>query len=177
MPVSAGRTTVDLLNRMDEKPGRRNRNLPGVVYALGWLGESAAGLNSRPASPPAGLSADTLLVARSAGECILLGVPTWVVNMLTGCSPSEGSIKRCSADSDLLASACAEGDDAWPGLEVNGGGLCGRRGLLAGSGLRLSLPSGVSGSTPMLASIAPTWRATYRLGCALSSELYGSAAS
>ena len=161
-PVSAGGTTVDLAKRMDEEPGSRNRNLPGVEYALGSVGESAAGLNSRPASPAAGISADTSLVAGSEGGWILPGVPTWVANVLTGCSPPEASIKRCSAE--LLASTCSEGDDAWPGLGVNGGGLFGGPGLSAGSGLRLSSLSSVSGSTSMPASIAPTWRATFRWG-------------
>ena len=49
MPVSA-RTAADLANRMDEKPGSRNRNLPGVEYALESVGESACGLNSRATS-------------------------------------------------------------------------------------------------------------------------------
>ena len=61
IPVSAGCTTVDLANRMDEKPGCCNRNLPGLEYALGSVGESAAGLNSRLASPDAGISAHTSL--------------------------------------------------------------------------------------------------------------------
>ena len=61
---------------MDEKPGSRNQNLQDVVYALGSVGGFAAGLNSRPASPAAGLSADTSLVAGSEGEWILRGVPT-----------------------------------------------------------------------------------------------------
>jgi len=64
-PFSAGGTTVDLANRMDEKPGSGNRNLPGVEYALGSVGELAAGFNSRPASPAAGISAETSLVAGS----------------------------------------------------------------------------------------------------------------
>jgi len=67
-PVSAGGTTVDLANRMDEKHGSRNRNLPGGVYALGWVGESAAGLNSHPSSPAAGIFANISLVAGSEGE-------------------------------------------------------------------------------------------------------------
>jgi len=129
-PISAGRTTVDLANRIDEKPGCSNRYLPGVEYALGTVGESGAGLNSHPASPPVGISADTSLVAGSEGEWILPGVPTWVANVLTGCSPPEASIKRCLAD--LLASACSEGDAAWPGLGVKGGGLLAGPGLSAG---------------------------------------------
>jgi len=128
---------------MDEKPRSRNRNLPGVEYTLGSVGESAAGLNSRPASPAAGIFADTSLVAGLEGEWILPGIPTWVANVLTGCSPPEASIKTYLAD--LLASECSEGDDAWPGLVVNGGGLFGGPGLSAGSGLRLSPPSSVSG--------------------------------
>jgi len=95
---------VDLANIMDEKPGSCNLNLPGVVYALGSFGEVAAGLNSRLASPAGGISADTSLLARAEGEWMLPGVPTWVTNLLTGCSYPEASIKRCSAD--LLASAC-----------------------------------------------------------------------
>ena len=93
---------------MDEKPGSRNQNLQGVEDALGWVWESAAGLNSRLASPAAGISTDTSLVAGSEGEWVLPSVPTWVANVLTGCSPPEASIKRCSADH--LASACSEGD-------------------------------------------------------------------
>jgi len=76
MPVSAGGTTVDLANTMDEKPGSHNQNLPSVEYALGSVGESAAGLNYCPASPAAGISADISLVAGSEGEWILPGVPT-----------------------------------------------------------------------------------------------------
>ena len=95
---------------MDEKPGRRNRNLVGVAYALGSVGELAAGLNSGPASLAAAISADTSLVAGLEVELILPGVPTWVPNVLTGCSPCQASIKRFLAD--LLASACSEGDDA-----------------------------------------------------------------
>ena len=93
---------------------------------------------------------------------------------MTGCSPPEASIKRSSAD--LQASACSEGDDQWPGLGVNGGGLFGGRGLLAGTGLRLSSPSRVSGSPSLPASIAPTWWVTFRWGSGLSSKLYGSSA-
>jgi len=63
-PVSAGGTTVlDLANRMDEKHGSCNGNLPGVGYAHGADGESADGVYSRPACPAAGISADTSLVA------------------------------------------------------------------------------------------------------------------
>jgi len=147
---------------------------------LGRLGSQQPGLilvgpNSRPASRAAGKSADTSLVAGSEGEWILPGVPTWVANVLTGCSPPEASIKRCAAD--LLASACSEGDNAWPRLRVNGGGLFGAPGLSAGSGLRLSSPSSLSGSTAMPASIAPTWRATFRCGSGLSSKLCGSSTS
>jgi len=54
MPVSAG-TAADLANRMDENPGSRNRNLPGVEYALKSVGESAGGLNSRPTSSAVGI--------------------------------------------------------------------------------------------------------------------------
>jgi len=175
MPVSPGGTTVDLANRMDEKPGSRKWNLPGVEYALRSVGESASGVNSRPASPAAGISAHTSLIAGSEGEWIQTGVQMWVANVLTGCSPPEASIKRCSAD--LLASACSEGDDAWPGLGVNGGGLFGGPGLSAGRGRRLSSTSRVSGSTSMPASIARTWRAAFRWGSGLSSELYGLSAS
>ena len=49
MPVAAA-TAADLANRMDEKPGSRNRNLPGVEYALESVGESVGGLNSHPTS-------------------------------------------------------------------------------------------------------------------------------
>jgi len=48
-PVSAG-TAADLANRMDEKPCSRNRNLPGIEYALEAVGESADGLDSPPTS-------------------------------------------------------------------------------------------------------------------------------
>jgi len=58
MPVSAG-TVADLANRIDEKPGSCNRNLPGIEYALESGGETAGGLNSRPASSAVGLSAHT----------------------------------------------------------------------------------------------------------------------
>jgi len=117
---------VDLANRMDEKPGSRNRNLPGVEHACESVGESAAGLNSRPASTAAGISTDTSLGARSEGEWILPGVPTWVTNVLTGCSPPEASIKRCWAD--LLVSAYSEGDSVpngpgRPGFSEAGPGL------------------------------------------------------
>ena len=44
MPVSASSTTVNLANRMDEKPASRNRNLPDVGDAQGSVSESAAGL-------------------------------------------------------------------------------------------------------------------------------------
>jgi len=121
---------VDIANRMDEKPGCCRWNLPDVVYALESVGESAAGLNSRPDSPAARISADTLLVVRFVAEWILPGVPTWVANVLTGCSPPEASIKRCSVDH--LASACSEGDAAWPRLGVNSGGLFGGPRLSAG---------------------------------------------
>jgi len=63
-PVSAG-TAEDLDNRMDEKPGRGNRNLPGVEYALQSVGESAGGLNSRPTSSADGISAHTSPVCGS----------------------------------------------------------------------------------------------------------------
>jgi len=64
-PVSAG-TAADLANRMDEKPGSRNRNLPGVEYALEAVGESAGGLNSRPTSSAVGISAHTSPVCGSS---------------------------------------------------------------------------------------------------------------
>ena len=48
-PISAG-TAAHLANKMDEKPGSRNRNLPGVEYALESVRQSAGGLNSRPTS-------------------------------------------------------------------------------------------------------------------------------
>ena len=176
-PVSPGGTTVDLANRRDEKPGSRNQNLPGasVDYARGSVGESAAGLNSHLTSRDAGVSVDTSLLARSEGEWILPGVPTWVANVLTGCSLPEASFNRCSAD--LLASACSEGDAAGPRLGVKGRGLFGTPGLSAGRGLRLHSPSSLSGSTSMPASIPPTWRATCHWGSGLSSVLYGSSAS
>jgi len=53
-PVSAA-TAADLANRMDEKPGSHNRNLPGVEYALELVGESAGGLNSGPTSSAVGV--------------------------------------------------------------------------------------------------------------------------
>ena len=85
MPVSASGTTVDLANRMDGKPGSHNRNLRGVECVLGSVGKSTAGLNSRTASAAAGISAETLVVVGLEKEWILLGVLTWVVNVLTGC--------------------------------------------------------------------------------------------
>ena len=70
-PVSAG-TAADRANRMDEKPGSRNRNLPGVEYALESVGESAGGLNSLPTASAVGISADTSLVCESSeGEWLL----------------------------------------------------------------------------------------------------------
>ena len=96
---------------MDEKPGSRNRNLPGVEYALEAVGESAGGLNSHPTSSAVGISAHTSLVCGcSEGEWLQRGVSTCVVNVLTSCSAPEASIKRCTAD--LLASACSEAADA-----------------------------------------------------------------
>jgi len=77
---------------MDEKHGSRNWNWPGVVYALGSVGESAAGLNSRPSSPAAGIFADTSLEAGSEVEWIQPGIATWVAHVLTGCAPPEASI-------------------------------------------------------------------------------------
>ena len=55
-PISAG-TAAELANRMDEKPGSRNRSLPGVEYALELVEESAGGLNSRPTCSAVGMSA------------------------------------------------------------------------------------------------------------------------
>jgi len=107
-PISAG-TAADLANRMDEKPGSRNRNLPGVEYVLESVRESAGGLNSRPTSSAVGISAYTLPVRRSEGEWLLPGVSTCVANVLTGCSAPEASIKRWAAD--LLASAHSEAAD------------------------------------------------------------------
>jgi len=63
--ISASGTTVDLANRLDEKPGSCNWNLPCVEYAVGSVGESAAGLNSHSASPAGGISADRLVVVGS----------------------------------------------------------------------------------------------------------------
>jgi len=59
---------------MDEKPGSCNGNLPGVVYAFGSVGELVAGLNSCQASPAAGISGVTSLVAGSEREWSLPGV-------------------------------------------------------------------------------------------------------
>jgi len=85
-PVSPG-TAADLANRMDEKPGSRNRNLPGGEYALEAVVESAGGLNSRPTSASVGISAHRSPVRRSSeGEWLLPGVSTCVANVLTGCS-------------------------------------------------------------------------------------------
>jgi len=96
---------------MDEKPGSRNWNLPGVEYALEAVGESAGGLNSHATSSPVGISAYTSPVCGSLeGEWLLPGVSTCVANVLTGYSAPEASIKRCAAD--LLASACSEAADA-----------------------------------------------------------------
>ena len=66
--VSACCTPVDLANRKDEKPCSRKWKLPDVEYALGSVRELAAGLNSHPASPAAGISADRSLVAGLEGE-------------------------------------------------------------------------------------------------------------
>ena len=109
-PVSAG-TAADLANRMDEKPGSRNRNLPGVEYALEAVAESAGGLNSRPTASAAGISAHRSPVCGSSeGEWLLPGVSTCIANVWTGCSAREASIKRCAAD--LLASPYSEAADA-----------------------------------------------------------------
>jgi len=71
---------------MDEKPGSRNRNLPGVEYALEVVGESEGGLNSRPTSSAVRISVHTSLVCGSwEGEWLLPGVSTCVANVLTGC--------------------------------------------------------------------------------------------
>ena len=76
-PVSAG-TAADLANRMDEKPGSRNRNLPGVEYALESVGESAGGLNCRLTSSAVAISGHTSPVCRSSdGEWLLPGISTW----------------------------------------------------------------------------------------------------
>ena len=58
MPVSAG-IEADAANRVDEKPSSCNHNLPGVAYALESARESAVGLNSLPASPAGGISANS----------------------------------------------------------------------------------------------------------------------
>jgi len=107
-PVSA-RTAADLVNRMDEKPDSRNRNLPCVEYALESVRGSAGGLNSRPTSSAVGISTHTSRVRGSEGEWLLPGVSTCVANVLTGCSAPEASIKRCAAD--LLSSASSEAAD------------------------------------------------------------------
>ena len=108
-PVSAG-TVADLANRLDEKPGSRNRRLPRVEYALELVGESSGRLNSRPTSSAVGISANISLVCGSSeGECLLPGVLTCVTNVLTGCSAPEPSIKRCVADHH--GSACSEAAD------------------------------------------------------------------
>jgi len=109
MPISAG-TGADLANRMDENPGSRNQNLPGVEYALKSVGELAGGLNSRATSSAVGISAHTSPVRGSEGEWLLLGVLTCIAYLLTGCSAPEGCIKRCAAD--LLPSASSEAADA-----------------------------------------------------------------
>jgi len=84
-PISA-ETAADVGKRIDEKPGTRNRNLPGVEYALEVVGESAGGLNSLPTSSAVGISAHTSPVcASSEGEWLLPGVSTCVANVLTGC--------------------------------------------------------------------------------------------
>lgn len=141
---------------MDEKPDSRNWILPGVENALVSVRNSVAGVNSRPASPAAGISTDISPVARWQGECSLLGMPTWVTKVLRGYWLPEACLKRCSTE--LLTSACSEGvEAARPGSRVNGGRLFGRPGLSAGCGLILTSPLSLSGSTPMLALIAPTW--------------------
>jgi len=109
-PISAG-AAADLANRMDEKPGSHNQNLPGVEYALESIGESAGGLNCCPTSSAVGISAHTSPVCGSSeGEWLLLSVSTCVANVLTGYSAPEASIKRCAAE--LLPSACLETAEA-----------------------------------------------------------------
>jgi len=108
-PISA-RTAADLANRIDEKPGSRNRNLPGAEYALKSVGESLGRLNPRPTSSAVGISAHTSRVRGSEGESLLPDVLTCVANVLTGCSAPEASSKGCAAD--LLASASSEAADA-----------------------------------------------------------------
>jgi len=51
---------------MDEQPGSRNGNLPGVEYALEAVGESAGGLNSRPTYSAVGISTHTSPVCGSS---------------------------------------------------------------------------------------------------------------
>jgi len=65
MPVSAG-TAADLGNRMDEKPGSRNRNLTGVEYSLESVEESEGEVNSRQTSSAVGISAHTSHVCGSS---------------------------------------------------------------------------------------------------------------
>lgn len=123
-PVSAGGTNVDLANCMDAKPDSSNWKLPGVENALVSVRNSVARVNSRPASPAAGISTDISPLARWQGECSLLGIPTWVTNVLRGYWPPEACLKRCSAE--LLTSACSEGvEAARPRSGVNGGRLFG----------------------------------------------------
>ena len=102
MPVSTG-TAADLANRMYEKPGSRNRNLPSVEYALESVRESGGGLNSWPTSSAVGISTQISPVLGSEAEWLLPDISTCAANVLTGCSAPEASIKRCAAD--LLASA------------------------------------------------------------------------
>ena len=66
-PVSGG-TVADLANRIDEKPGSCNRNLPGVEYALELVEESAGGLHSRPTCSAVGMSAYTSPVTDRRGN-------------------------------------------------------------------------------------------------------------
>ena len=105
------RTAADLANRMDEKPGRCNRNLPGVEYACELVGESAGGLNSRPDIPYRWRNIGTHIARKlMEEELLLLGVSTCVANGLTGCSADKASIK--SGMADLLAYGCSEAADA-----------------------------------------------------------------
>jgi len=101
---------ADLANRMDEKPGSCNRNLPGVEYALELVEESAGGLHSGPTCSAVRMSAYTSPVDGSEGEWLLPGVSTCVAYVLPGCSAPEARIKRCAAD--LLASTSSEAADA-----------------------------------------------------------------
>jgi len=95
--VSADKAVGPAANIADERPGSCNRNLPGVKYPLELSRELVAGPNFRPASAAA-ISTSASSAQRLEGEWLLLGVQTWVADVLAGCWVPEDSMKRGSAD-------------------------------------------------------------------------------